>query len=184
MPQGYVTTARGEVINIDELKRSASKALNPVVQPGSEIKRKTVSKRKPLNMRGHVPAQGKAAAPKVPESLARKADEHTNIPNPAIDNRPVKSGYAEDGEARTLADLTGVKVDQREYVKRKGGQVQRGPVDQLEQQANEALGDILQDLAEANPNREVMEEVERREAAAVTKATRKKATRKKAASDE
>lgn len=178
MPQGFVTSARGEIVNMDDLKRKSSQALNPVVQPGSQVTPKKV-RRKPLNMRGHVPAQGKAPVPQVPDKLARKADENTNTPNPLIDNRPVKSGYTEDGEARTVADMTGVKVDQKKYVERMGGKVERAPADQLEVQAGEALQDILQDLASATPNREIMEEVERREATATK--TSKKTAKKKAA---
>lgn len=176
-------TARGDVIDMDEMKANAQRALHPVVQPGSTIEKKVVSKRPPLNMRGHMTAQGKAA-PTVPEGTETAKVDPERINPEAI---PPKTSFTEDGEARSLADMTGIKVNQKEYVERMGGKVQRGDVQELENQATEALGDILNDLADSNPNAETMHHLEEGDTVAAKQAnkkiTKKRSSKKKTTSE-
>jgi len=176
-------TARGDAIDMDEMKANAQRALHPVVQPGSTIEKKVVSKRPPLNMRGHMAAQGKAV-PTVPEGVKTAKADPERINPEAI---PPKTSFTEDGEARSIADMTGIKVNQPAYVERMGGKVQRGDAQELENQATEALGDILSDLSDSNPNAETMHHLEEGDTAAAKhankKVAKKRASKKKTTSE-
>ena len=90
-------TARGNTVDMDEMKANAQRALNPVVQPGSTVEKKVVSKRPPLNMRGRMAAQGKAV-PTVPEGTETAKAEPKRINPEAI---PPKTSFTEDGEAKS-----------------------------------------------------------------------------------
>jgi hypothetical protein len=69
MPKGFVTTARGEVLNIDALIDAANKPIG-LKQEKSEIQPKKV-RRAPINVRGFKPAVGEAKAPKIPKEIEK-----------------------------------------------------------------------------------------------------------------
>ncbi len=142
MPQGWVTTARGEALDLDALKNAANLPIAKAKQTKTTVKKKTYE-RKPINMRGHMPAQG-AHKPNLEAVEPERIDP---------EELPVVTSNTEDGEAKTLADVTGVKVKPTETaVKRAQARAQEGNPAPVEEVANEALGDILGDLQAASPN--------------------------------
>ena len=102
MAQGYVTTARGESLNMDALKDSANLPLALAKQTKTEVPKRDYRVRKPINVRGHQPAAGEHAVPEMPEAVANTVARL----NPG--EMPIKTSYTDDGEAKTLADVTGV----------------------------------------------------------------------------
>ena len=143
MAQGWVTTARGEALNMDALKDAANLPLAKKKQTKTEVPKRTYE-RKPINMRGNMPAQGKHKPNLELVEQPKRIDP---------EELPVVTSTTESGEAETLADVTGVKVKTTETAKARAQERAKGgdpaPVEQV---ANEALGDILGDLAEASPN--------------------------------
>jgi hypothetical protein len=72
---------------------------------------------------------------------------------------PIKTSYTEDGEAKTLADVTGVKVKPSpEAIER--AKVRAGTDTAPEEAASEVMQDILGDLEKANPNAQAAAEAE------------------------
>ena len=144
MPQGWVTTARGEALDLDALKNAANLPIAKAKQTKTTVKKKKFD-RPPINMRGHMPAQG-VHKPEL-KAVEERIDPET---------LPQKSSVADDGVVTTEADITGVKVKPtKTAVERAKARAQGGNPAPVEEVANEALGDILGDLKEAVPNAEI-----------------------------
>lgn len=141
MPRGYVTTARGEVINMDALKESATSPL--VKQPKSEIQKKKVSRRRPLNIRGYKPTAGSATVPEMPDEV-REALAHKEGKKP--ERKATPSSFSESGKVESMADITGLKIKEPKHLKEK-------PKDAA-QASSEALGEILTELQGGNKEEE------------------------------
>lgn len=147
MPQGFVTTARGEVLNMDQLKTLATMPIAEKKQPGRTVEKKTYSKRQPLNVRGYVPQQGEA---KIPE-LSDEVKSALSSKNKKISSKTIPASYSTTGTAESLADLTGIRVNKpsqatKEKVKQAMENEQRPA-----EVASEALDEILGDLQQNNP---------------------------------
>lgn len=154
MPQGWVTTARGEALDLDGLINKANLPLVKEKQTKTQVTRRTVSKRKPLNIRGHQPAQGQHKMAEMPEQVAeiveyRKDSEGREV---YAGTTLPKSSYAETGEAHTAAEMTGMKVKPTEGAIERAKERASGGAPGPVEVANEALGEILGDLEESNPN--------------------------------
>jgi hypothetical protein len=140
---GHVITGSGELLNMDELIAKASRPIK-----GKHDQKDKIIKREPprvpLNVRGFRPdgagmvrvISGKDAPQPTAqaEPVAPKAKEELAPP----------SSYA-GGEARSLADLTGVKLDEPRRLKSK-------PKDAKAESAK-VLGEILNQTAEATVER-------------------------------
>ena len=156
MPQGWVTTARGESLNLDALKDAANMPLAKAKQTKTTIPKRDYRVRKPINIRGFQPGAGEHKAQDVPEGVANTVARL----NP--EEMPVKTSFTESGEAESLADVTGVKVKatpgaiQRAKVRASGEHADVAPEDV----ASEALTDILGDLEKANPNAQAAADAE------------------------
>lgn len=142
-PMGSITTARGEQLDLDALKAQATLPLVKAKQTKTQVKRKVFSKRKPLNVRGFQPAQGEHISHQEPVKI---------VP----DEIPQKSSFSNTGEAKTSADITGVKVKITEgaiaRAKARAGIVDDAAAVQAESASEQALGEILGGLETANPN--------------------------------
>ena len=145
MPQGYVTTARGESLNMDALKDAANLPLALAKQTKTEVPKRDYRARKPINVRGFQPGAGEHKVPEMPEEVANTVARL----NPG--EMPIKTSYTEDGEAKTLADVTGVKVKPTAAAVERA-KVRAGTDTAPEEAASELMGDILGDLEKANPN--------------------------------
>ena len=62
MAQGWVTTARGESLNIDALKDAASMPLVKAKQTKTTVPKRDYRTRKPINIRGFQP-EGTSTSP-------------------------------------------------------------------------------------------------------------------------
>ena len=160
---GSVTTARGELLDLDGLKAQATLPLVKAKQTKTQVKKHVFSKRKPLNVRGFQPAQG----------------DHVPHQEPAVvvpDELPQRSSFSESGEVQTSADITGVKVKVTkgaiERAKARAGITEDGEAVEAAAASEEALGEILGGLAAANPNAQVAAEEEEK------KTTRRSRTKK------
>ena len=127
MAKGMVTTARGQIINMDALIESSRRPLSS--NKKNDIKQNTPKKEKPLNMRGYIPSQGKATPPELPEEMKKALAARQE--NSSKSNNPL---YKE----QTLADQTGVKIDKPKRLKSKPSNP--------EQASNEVLSEIMNDL--------------------------------------
>jgi hypothetical protein len=156
MAQGWVTTARGESLNIDALKDAASMPLVKAKQTKTTVPKRDYRTRKPINIRGFQPEAGEHKTQDMPEGVANTVARL----NP--DEMPVKTSFTETGEAASLADVTGVKVKatpgaiQRAKTRASGEHADAAPEDV----ASEALTDILGDLEAANPNAQAAADAE------------------------
>lgn len=124
MAKGMVTTARGQVINMDALKEASSR---PLSSPNKhDIKKAKAPKQtKALNVRGYMPAQGSAKPPELPEEIKETLAERKKTDSPVT-------------KTKTMADLTGVRVDKPKRIKSRP--------ENPEQASNEVLSEILNDL--------------------------------------
>lgn len=169
MPQGWVTTARGEALNIDALKDSANMPLAKKKQTKTEVPKRDYRNRKPINVRGFQPGAGEHEVQEMPEGVA---DTVARL-NP--DEQPVKTSFTESGEAKSLADVTGVKVKATpEKIQRAKARASGNSDVAPEAVANEALDGILGELEDANPNAQAAAEAE--ETPKKTRSRSKKAT--------
>ena len=156
MPQGWVTTARGESLNMDALKDAANMPLAKAKQTKTTVPKRDYRVRKPINIRGFQPGAGEHKIQDMPEGVA---DTVARM-NP--DEMPVKTSFTETGEAESLADVTGVRVKttpeavQRAKIRAVGEHANAAP----EAVASEALTDILGDLEKANPNAQAAADAE------------------------
>lgn len=98
MATGMVTTARGVILNLDEL---IAKGAQPIGKPEKSTRTNAgynpAENTKP-QVRGFVPTGGDATPPVMDQ------DE------PVMGDVEMKSSFTNDGKAVTLNDLTGVKV--------------------------------------------------------------------------
>lgn len=130
--KGWVTTARGDGLNIDDLIAKSKRPIGVKEENSTIKKRKIPGGNKPLNVRGFQPAQGEAKPQEV-ESVA------------SIKEKPAPKAAFNDGkEANSQADLTGIKVKKRASTKKSTGTA--------EEAASEALGDIMTGLEKGSPN--------------------------------
>lgn len=150
MAQGHVMTARGEVLNLDELIAKANAKM--VKMPASEVKKKKISKRKPLNVRGYAPVSGEAKVPQMPENVKQEIENrerHRVAAVRAQQHREMASSFNDAGTAESMADITGLKMEVtqaavlREKTRRESGIV-------APEASSEALNEILSELASDN----------------------------------
>lgn len=148
MAQGQVTTARGEVLDMDALKDAANLPLVKAKQTKTTVPPRDYKKRQPINVRGFKPAQGEH----VPNlEAAERIDP---------EEQPQKSAVAESGEVETLADITGVKVKPtKEATARAKARLETGV--STDEATTGALSEILSDLETGNP--EAIEAAEKAE---------------------
>jgi len=149
MAQGHIMTARGDVLNLDELKARANAKL--VKMPASEVKKKRISKRKPLNVRGYAPVSGEARVPQMPENVRQEIENREAQRVAAVrtkQHREMASSYR-DGNAESMADITGLKMEvTKEAILREKTRREVGIV--APEASSEALNEILQELASDN----------------------------------
>lgn len=145
---GYVTSARGEVINMDELKNKANMPLAKSKQKNSTVKPK-VKPRKALNVRGHVPAQGEHVMAPMSQEVKQRVEyieSSDGSKTVAHDTIPPASTTTESGVAETLADVTGIKLSASpEAIKRREAQLAN---EEISEESSEVLDDILSDLGD------------------------------------
>lgn len=147
--QGMVTTARGEILNLDNLIEQSKRPIG-VKDRASEKEKRVVPKKRNLNIRAFAPSHGEANVPEVPEEvqeeLRKKAEAQA-----ARTGKPIPSAFRrhEDGQAQSMADLTGIRVDEPRYLKK--DDLEGKSTDEVK---NEVLGEILTGLEEGNPNAE------------------------------
>ena len=153
MAQGYVTTARGESLNMDALKDSANLPLALAKQTKTEVPKRDYRARKPINVRGFQPGAGDHKVPEMPEAVANTVAKL----NP--DEMPVKAAYSETGEAQSLADVTGVRVKPTKAAVERA-KVRAGTDTAPEEVASEVLAEVLGDLEAANPNAQAAADAE------------------------
>ena len=150
MAQGHVMTARGEVLNLDALIAKANAKM--VKMPGSEIKKKKISKRKPLNVRGYSPVSGEAKVPQMPENVRHEIENRERqrvAAARAQQHKEMASSYNNEGTAVSIADVTGLKMKVTEAaVLRQKARKQAGVV--APEASGEALNEILQELSSDN----------------------------------
>ncbi len=145
--KGWVTTARGGGLNIDDLIAKSQRPIGLKEENSTIKKREIPGGRKPINVRGFQPAQGEV--------------RHQDAPAPLVKEKPThKSAFKAGNEAKSKADLTGIKVKRRASTKK--------PTGSAEEAASEALGDIMTGLEASSPN-----------AAAAADQEEKKPTRRK-----
>ena len=167
MPQGWVTTARGESLNMDALKDAANLPIAKAKQTKTTVPKRDYNERKPINIRGHMPAQGEH---KPELTLVEERIDPDTLPQ--------VSATSESGQVETESDITGIKVKaSKEAVGRAKERAKGGDPAPVEDVANEALGDILGDLAAANPNAEIAAAAD--EAGVELKVEEKKPTRRR-----
>lgn len=147
MPQGFVTTARGEILNMDELKTKSTMPIADKKQPGREVKKQTLPKRQPLNVRGYVPQQGEAKTPEVPEEIVAAMNKNKSAPS----SKTIRSSFTDTGEAKSLADVTGVKVNKPSQATKEKVKAAMESEQRPSSVSEEALGDILSELGQSNP---------------------------------
>lgn len=153
MAQGWVTTARGEALNMDALKDSANLPIAQAKQTKTVVPSRDYRSRKPINVRGFQPGAGEHQAQEMPEGVANTVARL----NP--DAKPVRAAFPEDGEAKSLADVTGVRVKQTATAIERAKARATNDI-APEAFATEALTDILGDLEAANPNAQAAAEAE------------------------
>jgi len=129
--KGWVTTARGEGLNIDDLIAKSKRPIG-VMEEKSTVKKQKVPGKTPINVRGFQPAQGEAK----PQEAAQA---------PAVEAAPApKAAFNDGNDASSQADLTGIKVKKRVSTKK--------PTGTAVDAASSTLGDIMTGLEDGNPN--------------------------------
>lgn len=134
---GHVTTARGDALDMEDLKRRANKRpMSPVEKAAMKdeipVKKKP---RIPINVRGNMPRSGEETKPefkKKPTPTEPMFMDTSLSPNKA------------NPDGKTVADLTGIKIDRPKNLE--------GPVEDIQEHADSALGDIMQELETNAPH--------------------------------
>lgn len=142
---GHVTTARGEVLDIEDLKRRANKRPLTAAEKAAMKDEIPVRKRPrvPINVRGNMPRAGEEQAP-----------EFKPTPNEPLPMDTRNSPGKSNPEGKTMAELTGMTL--------KDAKTLKGPVEDLEDHGQNALGDIMQELETNAPHsRKAADEVEK-----------------------
>ena len=100
-----VTTARGEQLNMDDLIAKSRKPLD-YKETKAEVKPRKINRGSPINvMQGYVPGAGEDTPKEiVPESVVEETTSK------AASSKKMKSAFTGE-EARSMADLTGVKIE-------------------------------------------------------------------------
>ena len=132
MATGFVTTARGDNLNLDEL---IARAKRPIGLKDAASTRATPnytpSQTNTPRIRGFVPAAGSP----------RDGDPHfdeTFVPSVPKDD-PIVSSFATDGVAGSMADLTGVRVSKTSRV----AKIKAPENAAVEEDTDESLGDLM-----------------------------------------
>lgn len=141
--KGTVITARGEVLNMDQLIADAYAPIRKVEH--STVKEQVVpNKVRPMNVRGYKPSLGEGMKVGEPEVK-------TAVSKPVSKDEP-----------KSLAEMTGLKIDKPKFAKDK-------PEDVVAS-SEEALNDILGELNTRN-NTKIMQDYDEIESG---KSSRKK----------
>ena len=142
MSKGWVTTARGEALNLDQLI-TESKRPPGAKDENTEIKKRVIPQaRRQLNVRGYKPSGG-VTVPEMPEEMKAQMEERKQK-QPAA---PRKVAYREGGVAESYADLTGVKLKvTKEAVERRDARKAKER-NEFPEVKDEALDEIMEDLA-------------------------------------
>ncbi len=147
MSKGWVTTARGESLNLDQLITDAKRPPG-LKDENTEIKKRKIAKPRQLNVRRFKPGAGTAKVPEVPDEMKEQLEARTR----KVSQQPRKVAYREGGVAETYADLTGVKLKKTEQAiaRRKARMAKEQDKQPDEQQAapddNDALNEIMEEL--------------------------------------
>lgn len=121
LPAGMVYSGRGELVNMDDIKRAAER---PAVKQNTEIKPMVhhATQEQP-RLRGYVPST-QTARP-LPQEMVTSA------------NTP-------DGEIPTLSELTGVRIDRLKHIR-----ATRTPTAQeVEEYVNQNVNDVTSNMIE------------------------------------
>ena len=157
---GHVTTARGEVLDMEELKRKANARPLTAEQKAAmkdEVKPKK-RPRKAINVRGNMPARGEEAPP-----MAEKRKKVAEAP------APEHKEFDKNPEGKSIADFTGIRIEEAKTLK--------GKVDDPVAHADGKLTDIMGELEANTPHsRDAADIVDQEDAEEAKKTTR---TRKK-----
>ena len=153
---GQVTTARGDVINMDELKRRQTQ--RPLTAEEKAAMKDEVKPRKrpkkAINVRGNMPKRGEAEAP---TSKTKRAPAPAPVEEKEFDKNP---------DGKTVADYTGIKVDKPVRLK--------GKVENPVEEADNTLNDIMGELEANTPHsRDAADVVEKEEEAEEKKPARR-----------
>jgi hypothetical protein len=138
---------------MDALKDAANLPLALAKQTKTEVPKRDYRARKPINVRGFQPGAGEHKVQEMPEGVA---DTVAKL-NP--DEMPTRTSLTEDGEAKSLADVTGVKVKPTKAAVERA-KVRAGTDTAPEEAASEVMQDILGDLEKANPNAQAAADAE------------------------
>lgn len=125
---GWVTTARGEALNFDDLIAKSKRPIGTREEKTEIKKRKIPGSKTPLNIRGFQPAQGEATPPVVEV----KVDQPKEIPAVPL------SAYNDGKKAESVSDITGIKVRKRAATKK--------PKETVSESSNSVLNDITNSL--------------------------------------
>jgi hypothetical protein len=156
--KGWVTTARGEALNMDELIMQAERPIG-FKDAKSEVKPKVLPKRVPINVRGYAPEQGEARVPEMPQEVSNALDARQSKTPRRVTIMP--------GKAESMADLTRIRIDKPKFTKEvpKGG---------AEAASEAVLDNILGDLSQDTPKFQKAAEDEEK----APKKAKKKASKK------
>lgn len=157
--KGWVTTARGQALNMDDLKMQAERPIG-FKDAKSEVKPKKLPKRIPINVRGFLPAQGEAKVPEMPEKVAGVIEARKGKKTARVSVRPA--------QAESLADITRIKVDKAKFIK-------EAPKDGARAASEDVLANIMDDLNQDAPKLQKAAETEE----SVSKKAPKKTSKKK-----
>jgi len=143
MSAGQVTTARGDILNLDLLIEQSKRPIG-YKEPKSEVApRPSMKKRVPINVRGFSPSTDGMKVPEMP------AEIRANLPATAKPATPSAFRRADDKTAQSLADLTGVRVDKPKHVRVAAeGEPGMAPADYAQ---SVALSDIMGGLQAVQP---------------------------------
>ncbi len=157
--KGWVTTARGQTLNMDDLKMQAERPIG-FKDAKSEVKPKTpLSKRLPVNIRGYTPAPGESKVPEMPQEVVNVLEARQDKEASRVAVRP--------GKAETMADVTRVKVNRPKFIK-------EAPENGAEAAAEDVLANIMDDLTQDAPKVIKAAEADERASKKVSKKVSKK----------
>lgn len=143
--KGFVTTSRGEALNMDDLVQASKKPIGFKDQKAELASKPQIKKPLPINVRGYVPDQG-TAVPLAP------------VATPPLRAQNASEALIMRAKGQTPADLTGVTVDRATWMAVKEGETVN-PGDGIAYAQNEVLTDIFGQLKqvpeqpEERPNR-------------------------------
>ncbi len=129
--KGWVSTARGDSLNLDDLIAKSKRPIGTQEEKSTIKKQKVPGTRRPINVRGFRPAHGEAK-PKLAETVT---EEKKRVP---------KAASTGGKKATSQADFTSIKVKKRASTKKPTGTVAAATSD--------ALGDIMSGLESGSPN--------------------------------